>query len=471
MSSSTWARALAAALLILVCGYLPVAAQVQLTPDSLSLNDFNATIGAGARALGMGGAFVAVADDGSAASWNPAGLGVLVESELLVAVVGVDDGSSDYPGYTFSEVGDPASGGDFTGFATKRDGNFLDYFSYVHLFEAEKRNWVTAFSYQRAINRGFDLTQRTPSALVALNDIRLIQRTLVGQTTNSSGGYDVVAAAMGVNVTEQLSLGISLNYWDLDVEQTETTQLEQAFDLGGIVERNTVTFRRFVDQSGSALNANLGLMWRPYPGLSVGAVYKTAFDLDLDLTDVIDTTDLPRTGVVGTAATIEWPETYALGVSWRPKNVSRLLLSADWTQSKWSDSKLRRNDQAPELFPGGTGVSAQEDSRQIRFGGEFKFKGDLFDIPMRFGVFEDRQILQDDRGDPIDVIGYTAGVGAVFRGKRQWRLDLALVITESEGFRIDELQNQIVTPRGDGALKTKGTRVYFSVIYRFRGTT
>lgn len=32
------------------------------------------TYGAGARALGMGGAFVAVADDGTAAYWNPAGM-------------------------------------------------------------------------------------------------------------------------------------------------------------------------------------------------------------------------------------------------------------------------------------------------------------------------------------------------------------------------------------------------------------
>ena len=30
-------------------------------------------IGSGARALGMGGAFIAVADDATAASWNPGG--------------------------------------------------------------------------------------------------------------------------------------------------------------------------------------------------------------------------------------------------------------------------------------------------------------------------------------------------------------------------------------------------------------
>ncbi len=40
-------------------------------------------IGTGARALGMGGSFVAVADDGTSAYWNPAGLGGLRKTELI----------------------------------------------------------------------------------------------------------------------------------------------------------------------------------------------------------------------------------------------------------------------------------------------------------------------------------------------------------------------------------------------------
>jgi hypothetical protein len=40
-------------------------------------------IGVGARALGMGGSFVAIADDASAAYWNPAGLAGLGRAELL----------------------------------------------------------------------------------------------------------------------------------------------------------------------------------------------------------------------------------------------------------------------------------------------------------------------------------------------------------------------------------------------------
>ena len=39
-------------------------------------------VGSGARAQGMGGAFIAVADDATAASWNPAGLVQLERPEF-----------------------------------------------------------------------------------------------------------------------------------------------------------------------------------------------------------------------------------------------------------------------------------------------------------------------------------------------------------------------------------------------------
>ena len=47
------------------------------------------SLGAGARALGMGGSFVAIADDATATYWNPAGLGGLDRTEITFMHAGV----------------------------------------------------------------------------------------------------------------------------------------------------------------------------------------------------------------------------------------------------------------------------------------------------------------------------------------------------------------------------------------------
>src|SRR2546425_3428012 len=63
-------------------------APAQSVQNVVLRNSFN-PVGAGARGLGMGGAFIAVADDGTAASFNPAGLSQLRRTEL--AAVGFTD--------------------------------------------------------------------------------------------------------------------------------------------------------------------------------------------------------------------------------------------------------------------------------------------------------------------------------------------------------------------------------------------
>jgi hypothetical protein len=69
-------KRLALAILVAVGAWAPTPALAQAVQNVVLRNSFN-PVGAGARGLGMGGAFTAVADDGSAASFNPAGLSQL----------------------------------------------------------------------------------------------------------------------------------------------------------------------------------------------------------------------------------------------------------------------------------------------------------------------------------------------------------------------------------------------------------
>jgi hypothetical protein len=78
------------AVTIALCTALPCHAEVQF--DILNGSDLG--IGVGARAIAMGGAFVAIADDASATFWNPAGLTDLQGSQLFLSTDLPDDFSA-----------------------------------------------------------------------------------------------------------------------------------------------------------------------------------------------------------------------------------------------------------------------------------------------------------------------------------------------------------------------------------------
>ena len=74
----------------------PMTNDVRAEVDFDYLHGSDLGMGIGARAVSMGGAFTAVADDASAVFWNPAGLAQLTDNQVFL--------SGDYPG-GFSSAG------------------------------------------------------------------------------------------------------------------------------------------------------------------------------------------------------------------------------------------------------------------------------------------------------------------------------------------------------------------------------
>ena len=60
-------------------------------------------IGTGVRAAGMGGAFAAVADDGSSIYWNPAGLSQIKNMEIGLMRAFLYQGLAAYDNFTYSQ--------------------------------------------------------------------------------------------------------------------------------------------------------------------------------------------------------------------------------------------------------------------------------------------------------------------------------------------------------------------------------
>jgi hypothetical protein len=134
----------------------------------------------------------------------------------------------------------------------------------------------------------------------------------------------------------------------------------------------------------------------------------------------------------------------------------------DWSKTTYKGD--RAGLPVDEPFPGGAGVEAQEDSRQLRLGAEYAVIGKTFAVPFRAGVFTDRQILRDDAGETVEIRGYAIGSGIA---AGPWFFDLAIVRTTWTSFRTASAAGFDITPRGDGQIEAEGTRVYVSGIYRF----
>ena len=105
--------------------------------------------GSGARALGLAGAFTAVADDATAASWNPAGLIQLErpEASFMLRETRVDqDHHADSESFSVGE--------------DKFDDGNLNYLSAVYPFRLAERNFVFSLNYQEAYDFNQNIHRR-----------------------------------------------------------------------------------------------------------------------------------------------------------------------------------------------------------------------------------------------------------------------------------------------------------------------
>src|SRR5574340_274737 len=161
---------------------LPAAALAQKERDRIDITGRqNLTLGSGARAYGMGGAFLARADDATAASWNPAGLSYLRLPEVTVVGV-VNRIDQERPGVE--------------GVVRQTDrfrGQNADFAAFTWPVAIRGRGGAVQLSYQRAIsydgNRDIqEFKQGTAGAGSSASAAPSLFRTDDGR---SDGGFDV----------------------------------------------------------------------------------------------------------------------------------------------------------------------------------------------------------------------------------------------------------------------------------------
>jgi hypothetical protein len=472
--------------------------------DELDLQaNANFVQGSGARAYGMGGAFLARADDATAASWNPAGLSYLRAPELsFVYLDSSFKGRKTVDGRAIGPTGTERTYVQHT--RDDRSSGFPDFMAFTWPWEIGEFGGAIQVSYQRLIPFASERTIADRTHFIETNE-----ETLNTRSVKSNGGFDVLALGSGVRLSRKLRVGATLNRWFNGYQQT-TLKPEQ-----------TVPSRQFADFDLSGWNFHLGAMFSPVESLNLGLVYKTPFTASSALSRVRydsfpATPATPARDNFNTFANpdveVDIPKAIGVGVSWRPR--SALTISMDYTRSSWSAARIRgffalpradinspvdrptpdplgtrdfcgvypadrpppSNPCPPELpYPTLDASVEQADSEQLRTGIEWVVIKRGIKWPLRIGMFRDTQFFRSLEGDPPTFTGFTAGTGIVLN---QVLLDVAYVYeTGTYTDRnivfqtLDQAQIEAgVTPevlRYPGDNDVKSHKIYASVIYRF----
>jgi len=352
-------------------------------------------VGSGARALGMG-AFIAVADDATAASWNPGGLIQLERPEL--SIVGAffyrreDNHFGDHP---------EASG------IQKISKTHLNYLSATYPFVLFNRNMIVSLNYQNL----YDFNRKWNFPLFS-NSWHVDYK--------QSGSLSAIGLAYAIQITPHLSFGVTVNRWDDDISSNEWEQKNiikgSDTDAGG----DKFFFKSFIYERYSikgGTNFNLGFLWNITDKITLGGVYKTPLKADLKhwhragyslsfpSAPEMNTKNMTSSE---TDETLYLPMSYGLGLAYRFSD--KLTVAADLYRTEWGDFKIKTAD-GKKICPI-TGKPVQESSvkptHQVRLGAEYLFIKNNFIIPVRGGIFYD-PAPSDKKSD--DYYGFSLGTG------------------------------------------------------------
>ena len=294
--------------------------------------------GIGARALGMGGAFVAVADDSTAVFWNPAGLVQLQGRGVNLGLYSMSTWMKHGNGHGAHNAG--------ADFAPEMGDVFAKvYPSEPHYFDRDKVFWpsaATAPEFTGHWNRGrYTLGFGAFTLGGAYSDyegegVDPLSGARVEGSVYSLFGLVDFNSSIGVQVTERLSLGLGLDllvgYINVEVDK----------DYLGSANAALPDYRLDVhsDALGYGVQGVFGALYKVHPRLSVGAVYRSGAKMKLEgdssatlrFLDGNPGNDFDEKS--DHRHRFRFPPSWALGLAWRPSD--RLLLSFDWNRVDWT---------------------------------------------------------------------------------------------------------------------------------------
>jgi long-chain fatty acid transport protein len=386
---------------------------------------------AGAKAMGMGFAFTAQADDPSAIYFNPAGLTQLKGQNVMVGLTYVRENGGEYTGTT------PVDNTTAIKNETQKSLNF-----YIPNLYYTKTNASTGFSYGVGIFAPFGLGQEydNKSTSIFRNQITKINLQTI-----------VVNPTIAFKVGEFLSVGAGIDWMYGRAKLAKTAVVP---GVGNIYDLD-------LDGTGDAWGYNFGLLLKPSANLRIGANYRSPFTLkikdgDVEIRNINSTVPFvpnpaPPPAAFTTAQVfggtsfdtkastkISLPATFALGVAY---TVGRLTVEADadWTfWHSYTSLPIDIRDNKGALLPDTNAPKNWKDVVALRLGAEYRVTDPL---ALRAGfVYDQNPVPADTMGPELpdaDKLYYMVGAGYKIG---PWTIDGALMYADKKDRTVSNAQ-------------------------------
>lgn len=399
--------------------------------------------GYGAAAMGMSGAFVAVANDLSTVFWNPGGLGQLPGFQIHVDYRWLGDSDED-----FSREVSANRFESMQRFAVS--GNQFQSWSVSYAFDTGKVAIVPAFAWQRTTTLGpvRDLKE-TAGVVDFVDNVTFFQSEGLFSEKYKSQDEEYVVG-LGARASDRVFIGGTISFLSKGPERELSGTFHDSFLTRFQEDRTDLTLDQTLEEDLSGSYFKVGVLLQPHPALSLGGYMRFPYTRKSKLTltrtgsvinmqtlldqngRVLDETT--TTGTLDERATaeteVDFPMEWSGGAAIRSQGAT---IAASFTYANWEDVFLTtQNSSDPALIPEGQLLfptlrpgAVQADSLiQWRLGFEYSAGRGQTGLVFRTGYFWDGQPYLKDNGDHVYFKGYSFGAGFL---TRSFRFDVAFV--------------------------------------------
>lgn len=394
--------------------------------------------GVGAKSMGMGGAFTAIADDTSSTYHNPAGI---ARQEGKTLEVGVN---LLYPRSYYADGNNP-------GEDSKRVILPLPQFGFVNKEENSEWGWgIGAF---------------TAAGLKV--DYSLNNSVFNYQPYESSLALTKVVPTIAYGLTPKLCFGAGLNFGIQDFD-LELPYVIQTGALAG------TTALADIKTSGEGLGGIFGLLYEIDDKTTIGLTYTTKMDVHLEGQTPLTLAN-GLSGEYDVDIDYRWPQTIAVGLAHQPS--SKLLLASDVVWIDWSGANdkliLKLSDGTDATINASAGSSCITDILPLNWKDRFVFHfGTEYylnqEVTLRAGYSYGKSPIPDSALVPVlaTILEHTISLGIGYKGQQAWEYNLAYQYS----FSHSQSTNQSDISGGDfdnSKNKLNNNSLIFTIAYHF----